>query len=300
MLVDLAPIVLFTYNRLWHTQQTVEALKMNDLASDSRLVIYSDGPKTEKEIIAVENVRQYLWNIDGFKSIEIIENKENMGLAQSIVKGVTDQVQVFGKVIVLEDDLVTSPYFLRFMNDGLMQYDEDDRVISIHGYMYPVKGMLPETFFLRGADCWGWATWKRGWNLYENDGQKLLSHLNSRGLLKRFDFNGAYPYTKMLRNTIKGKVSSWAVKWYASAFLENKLTLYPGRSLVNNIGIDTTGVHCGASDWFSVEQTERPIHVGWVNVEENSEARDAIIRFFFSLKWRISTRAINFIKRRIL
>ena len=127
------------------------------------------------------------------------------------------------KVIVLEDDLVTSPHFLQYMNDGLGIYERDDRVISIHGYSYPVHGKLPETFFLRGADCLGWATWKRGWDLFEDDGQRLLNELERRNLTRSFDFDGSYPYTQMLRDQIAGSNSSWAVRWYASAFLRDKL-----------------------------------------------------------------------------
>ncbi len=140
----------------------------------------------------------------------------------------TEVLDRYQKVIVLEDDLVISPHFLQFMNEALDLYKKEDNVISITAYIYPVEGPLPETFFLRGADCWGWATWKRGWNLFQADGLALLKKLEEQKLERDFDFDGAYPYTQMLKDQISGKNNSWAVRWYASAFLAGKLTLYPG------------------------------------------------------------------------
>jgi len=299
MISDPAPVILFTYNRLWHTQQTVEALKRNGLSQDSHLVIYSDGPKNRDDIADVEKVRNYLERIDGFGGVRIIERSENLGTARSVVQGVTEIVDQFGKAIVLEDDLVTSPHFLKYMNDALTFYAADDRVVSIHGYIYPVKGSLPETFFLRGADCWGWATWKRGWDLYEDDGSKLLQSLRSGRLTKCFDLDGAYPYTKMLKDTIKGSVSSWAVKWHASAFLENRLTLYPGRSLVDHIGADGTGVHSETSGLFNVKPSEISIKVEKVSVMENPQVREMVVQFFSSLKRSLPDRAVDYIRRKL-
>jgi len=298
MISESAPVILFTYNRLWHTRQTVEALKRNSLSQDSRLIIYSDGPKNEGHSADVEKVRDYIGGIDGFGDVKIVQRSENLGTARSVVQGVTEVVDQFGKAIVLEDDIVTSPHFLRYMNDALTFYAAEDRVVSVHGYIYPVKGSLPETFFLRGADCWGWATWKRGWDLYEDDGSKLLSSLKAGRLMRSFDFDGAYPYTKMLKDTINGRVSSWAVKWHASAFLENKLTLYPGRSLVDHIGADGTGVHSEVSGLFSVKPSERSINVEKVSVEENLEAREMVAQFFSSLKRTLPDRVVNFIRRK--
>jgi len=239
-----APIALFTYNRPWHTQQTVEALLRNVEAADSDLIVFSDGPKDGGSRENIYEVRQHLRTIEGFKSVRIVERKKNLGLAQNIISGVTEVVNEHGRVIVLEDDLVTSPYFLRYMNDALDAYQDDDRVISIHGYCYPIEG-LPETFFQKGADCLGWATWKCGWDLFEPDGSKLLAELTQRNLLHRFDFFEAYDFSGMLRGQTMGKNQSWAVRWYASALLNNKLTLYPGQTLVQHIGSDGSGTHCG-------------------------------------------------------
>ena len=241
--LDLAPIVLFVYNRPDHTKQTVEALQKNELAIDSELFIYSDAAKNENAEQKVNEVREYIKNIDGFKKVTIVEREKNWGLANSIIDGVTKIVNEYGKIIVLEDDLVTSPYFLKFMNEALDIYEDESQVISIHGYIYPING-LPETFFIKGADCWGWATWKRGWDIFEADGQKLLNELKKRKLQKEANFNNSYGYVEMLESQILGKNNSWAIRWYASAFLKDMLTLYPGKSYVQNIGHDSQGTHC--------------------------------------------------------
>lgn len=279
----LAPITLFVYNRLAHTRKTIEALQKNELAIESNLIIFSDGFKKSPESQAsVLVVREYLKTINGFKSIKIIERSENLGLAKSIISGVTEIVNQYNKIIVLEDDLITSPYFLRYMNDALKLYENQEEVISIHAYIYPVKHFLPETFFIKGADCWGWATWKRGWDLFEADGRKLLNELKAKKLTKEFDLNGSYPYTQMLKGQIKGLNNSWAVRWYASAFLKNKLTLYPGHSLISNSGFDDSGTHTGKTDAFYTSAYDQPIKITEIPIVEDKEARLTIIKFFKS------------------
>jgi hypothetical protein len=278
----LAPIALFVYNRPSHTQRTIEALKGNLLAGDSDLVVFSDGAKNTQDAVGVNEVRSYLKSISGFKTTRIVARDHNFGLADSIIDGVTEVVNEYDKVIVLEDDLLTSKYFLTFINQGLDKYQNTDRVVSIHGYVYPVKESLPETFFLKGADCWGWATWKRGWDVFEKDGEKLLVQLKERGLAQEFDFNHSYPFTQMLRDQIAGKNQSWAIRWYASAFLKDKLTLYPGRSLVENIGFDGSGTHCSDSNSYLRNVDDVSIGLESINIEENLEAKKVIEKFFRS------------------
>jgi len=277
--VTCAPIALFVYNRPGHTRLTVEALLANTLANQTPLHVFSDAPRNEAASLAVAEVRSYIRSIAGFKTVTIIERETNFGLAHSIIDGVTSLCKERDRVIVMEDDLVTSPYFLKFMNEGLDLYERDERVISIHGYVYPVMETLPETFFLRGADCWGWATWKRGWDLFKPDGQSLLQELNAHNLTHRFDFDGAHSYVRMLKNQIKGKNNSWAIRWHASAFLKNKLTLYPGRSLVLNIGTDNSGAHCSTTTVFAGGMANSPIAIEPISVEENEFARQQIIQF---------------------
>jgi len=281
--MNLAPIALFVYNRLQHTKQTVEALKKNNLANDSELFVFSDGARLfqgPEERAKVQKIRSYIKQVSGFKNVTLIERNENQGLAKNIISGVTEIVNKYGKVIIMEDDLVTSPHFLTYMNDGLDTYENEDKVISIHGYVYPTKKELPETFFLKGADCWGWATWKRGWDLFEPNGQKLLNEIRKRNLAKEFNFNNNQSFLSMLKKQITGKNDSWAVRWHASAFLKNKLTLYPGRSLIKNIGLDSSGFHSGKTDVFDVELSPAPISVRPIPIKENIEARKTFVIFF--------------------
>ncbi|MEO7621569.1 MAG: glycosyltransferase [Gallionella sp.] len=299
--MTLAPIALFVYNRPAHTRQTVEALLKNELAGESDLIIYSDAQKKPEAAEAVREVREYIRTITGFRSVSIVEREKNLGLANSIIDGVTSVVNERGRIIVLEDDLVTSPYFLRFMNDALDMYEREESVISIHGYVYPVAEKLPETFFLRGADCWGWATWKRGWELFEPDGEKLLASLKIEHLETEFNFGGSYDYLGMLDSQVKGENDSWAIRWYASAFLKNKLTLYPGRSLVLNIGNDNSGTHCGATEIFSGDIIARPVAVGGIPIVARLEARSAVAKYFATDKDSLLRQAMqrigNFGKR---
>lgn len=297
---NLAPIALFAYNRLDLIQRTIESLQKNHLAVDSELFIFSDGPKDKIDSLKVNNVRNYLKTIAGFRSVKIIEKEKNIGLANSIISGVTEVVNKFGKIIVLEDDLVTSPFFLLYMNDGLNFYENEDRIISIHGYIYPVKTSLPETFLIKGADCWGWATWKRGWDIFEPNGQKLLDELKDKKLTKRFDFDNSYNYTKMLEKQTLGQNNSWAIRWYASAFLKNKLTLYPGKTLVQNIGL-TGGTHCNESisslDCYNSKFTEKQIFIRKIPIEENNNAFNEIKKYFLSLKPSLSKKMYAKIKK---
>lgn len=292
--MSLAPIALFTYNRLEHTKQTIVALTKNELAAESDLIIFSDGPKNDAAKDEVDKVRNYLKTVNGFKSVKIIAREKNLGLANSIIQGVTEIINQFNKIIVLEDDLITAPYFLKYLNEALNRYEENDKIISIHGYVYPTKRPLPETFFLRGADCWGWATWKRGWDLLEIDSQKLLTALRTKKLGREFDLDGSYPYCQMLKGQIKGLNNSWAIRWYATAFLKNKLTLYPGRSLVSNVGFDDSGTHTGRTQVFQVPLSTTPIKVDLIPAEENSAAKKTIIEYFLSPRLRLLIFFIRF------
>lgn len=280
--MNLSPVTLFVYNRLSHTRQTVEALAKNELAADSELFVYSDGPKSDDDRGKVESVREYLKTITGFKTVTVVERGVNLGCARSITSGISENVDRFGQVIVVEDDIVTSPYFLRFMNETLELYRDEERVACIHGYLYPVAERLPETFFIRGADIWGWATWKRAWDIYEPDGRKLLNELTKRNLIHDFNFDGRCNITRMLEEQIAGKIDTWDIQWCASAFLGNKLTLYPGKSLVQNIGYDCSGTHCRTSDLFNVKLSEAPIPVKRIPIEDDLPARRAIGSFLES------------------
>lgn len=292
----LAPIALFAYNRPWHLRQTVEALLENKEAVQSDLIVFSDGPRNSQAATAVEEVRHYIGTITGFGSVTVVERPRNFGLSKSIVDGVTTVCQRYKRVIVLEDDLVISRHFLAYMNDGLNFYESEEQVASIHGYTYPVNRVLPSTFFLRGSDCLGWATWERAWRQFQPDGKKLLEELQLARLTDQFDLNGAYSFTQMLKDQIAGRNDSWAVRWHASTFLENKLTLYPGRSLVKHIGSDGSGTNCGDNSMLDTEPSEQPVTVGGIKIEENFGARLAIRAYFDAHKASPVRRALRRMK----
>ncbi len=268
-----APIALFVYNRIGCLIQTVYALRKNELAEQSDLFIFSDGGKNKSEWEKIKFIRDYCKEISGFKSVKVIESSRNLGLATSIIRGVNWVLSQHDRVIALEDDLVTSPYFLRFMNDALDLCEKDGQTISISGYVYPIKD-LPETFLIRGADCLGWATWKRGWDLFDYRSQFLLKAV--KPFKKDFDFNGSYPFYKMLKKKAKGKLDSWAINWYASAYLNDKYTLYPGKSLVKHIGNDLLATHRQKGDWLGIELSDTPIRLGCAQYIR----RDIFAKFF--------------------
>lgn len=289
-----APIVLFTFNRPRHTQRTVEALLRNEGASDSELFVFCDGPRNQDDRASVNEVREYIHRIRGFKNITVKERGSNIGLAPAVIQGVTEVVQEFGRVIVLEDDLVCAPHFLSFMNRGLSVYADEGRVAAIHGYVPPIIRPSPDAFLLRFVDCWGWATWSRSWQVFEEDGSKLLEELRARNLERKFNFNGSYDFIGMLENQISGANDSWAIRWYASAFLKELLGVFPGRSLIQHIGWDG-GTHFGDS----VNSMYSPliagaIPIGQGDIREDERARGQLEAFFRSLKpspsWRFRQR----------
>ncbi|MFA6437971.1 MAG: hypothetical protein WCX28_01555 [Bacteriovoracaceae bacterium] len=290
---SLAPIVLFVYDRPDHTRFTVESLKENQLATESNLVIFSDAAKDSDAEQCVQKVREYLKTISGFRTVTIIERNRNFGLSASIIDGVSSIVNNYGKVIVVEDDLITSKYFLQYMNEGLTLYQNDLEVISLHGYVYPVQVPLPETFFICGADCWGWATWKRGWDIFQSDGRELLLRLKEQRREFAFDWDGQYGNLKMLKRQISGEVNSWAIRWHASAFLQNKLTLYPGISLVNNIGGDQFGTHTKSLVEFQTDISRRPIQLKRLPMQENMQARQTFVDFFKTVHQSVIRRIIR-------
>jgi hypothetical protein len=282
-----APILIFCFDRPDHLRRVLESLSRNPESADAHLILRMDGPPANaspERLVRMEDVRTLLRERSWCGTTEIHESAVNKGLAASVIEGVTDAVARFGKVIVLEDDLECSPHFLRYMNKALEVYADQEQVISISGYIYPIKATLPETFFLRGADCWGWATWKRGWDLFRSDGAALLAELQSRGLASAFDFDGSYPYTRMLTDQVNGKNDSWAIRWYASAFLAGKLSLYPGRSLVQNIGIDGSGTHSGSSDRWKVDLASTEVEVRPANPAEDPFVVDRLQAYFSRLK----------------
>lgn len=279
-----APIVVFAYKRPDHLRTMIDSLLGNAQASRTSVRVYCDAARKPEDEAGVEAVRGYARSIRGFAGVTPVFREHNLGLARSIVSGVTEMLAMHDRVIVLEDDLVLSPHFLRYMNDGLTLYAENDAVASVHGYCYPTASPLPETFFLRGADCWGWGTWRRAWQHFNPDGQALLDQLQARRLGRRFDFDGTFDFVQMLAQQISGRNDSWAIRWHASCFLADRLTLYPGRSLVHNGGFDSTGRHCNATSQFDQSVSTVPIDVRLLAAAESEPAREAFIEFFRSIR----------------
>lgn len=278
---SLAPILLFVYNRPEHTRRLMESLKANPEASLSELYIFSDAPRDETGRPAVEEVRRYIRSIEGFRQIHRVEQRTNQGLARSIIDGVTQVVNRHGRVIVLEDDLVVSPYFLRFMNDALDTYQDEERVGHIQACDFTGDPALPETFLIAWTGSWGWGTWARAWKHFNPDGAALLNELKTRQLTHRFDFDGNYRYTRMLRRQVEGKNNSWAIRWNASLFLKGILSLNVGRSLVQNKGFDGSGTHCGGGGLYASTLWNAPLAVTPIHpIVENEEARRCLARYY--------------------
>ena len=256
--MDLSPIVIFAYNRPHYLRDTLEALSKNKETKDSLIYIYCDGAKfnaTDEELIEVQKVRNLAKQQNWGKETTVVESNVNQGLAKAIISGVNEIVEKHGRIIVLEDDLVTSPFFLNYINTALNKYENDDEVISVVGFSYPInfKDDFPDTYFIKNADCLGWATWKRGWDLFEPDASKLMKQLEREKMSREFNVSNEYPFIKMLRLVADGKVDSWAIRWYASSFVNNKITLFPKKSLVRQIGNGGSNIKAENSDIFGWE-----------------------------------------------
>ena len=254
-----APIILFTYNRLDHLHICLRSLKKNNLAKESNLYIFSDGSKNSKDEIKVKKVRKYLASLNGFKKLTIIDRHTNFGLAKNIISGLNYIFSKYKKAIIIEDDLLLSPFFLEFMNNNLNIYENSEKVASIHGYSYPVLNKNNKDFFLRGADCWGWGTWSNVWKNFNENGSYLLKKIKEQNLVRDFDYNNKAKFSKMLSDQVNGTIDSWAIRWHASIYLKDMLTLYPKKSYVYNIGNDNSGTNALSTEIFDVSiNIEKP------------------------------------------
>ncbi|MES2372502.1 MAG: sugar transferase [Bacteroidota bacterium] len=255
--MSLAPIILFVYNRLSHTNQTIEFLKKNHLAEESNLIIFSDGEKNIQSKEAVLNVRKLINNIVGFKTIKIIEREKNLGLACSIIDGVSSVINDYGKAIIMEDDLITSPYFLTFMNNTLNEYEGDTKVGSVSGYSFLNKSEIPadfngDTYLSFRHSSWGWGTWKRVWNEIDWNVNDFVDFKKSRKAQQLFNLGGN-DLTEMLKMQMKGELDSWSIRFDYNCYKKNLLSVLPKYSLVRNIGFDGTGVHSEVTSKYDID-----------------------------------------------
>jgi len=295
----LAPIALFVYNRPQHTERTIKFLQQNELAEKSDIYIFSDGAKTVQDEQKVKEVRAIINKTKGFKSVKVIERKDNAGLADSVIAGVTQLIAEYDQVVVFEDDLVSSPHTLSYFNEALNRYREEEKVMHIGAYMYPLATeQLPQSFFYRAATSWGWATWGRAWKNFEPDIDVLIKQFDKK---KRaaFSIDNKMNFWKQMQEFKKGKNNSWAIRWYASIFLKGGLTLNPSQSLVNNIGHDGTGVHSGINDIYNVIINPKPIVEFPTAITEDPIAYKAIKSFLIKRKGNMVTRVRRFVKEKL-
>ena len=255
---SLAPIVLFVYNRLAHTRATVEALQRNKGAAESELYIYSDGAKTESGRAVIEEVRQYIRSIQGFKRIHIVEKENNQGLSESVITGVTEVLKRYDQVIVLEDDLITATDFLEYMNQALAFYKDDLSIYSISGYTFPsphlteIKG---DIFLYPRPASWGWASWKNRWENAEWS-MKDFDRFSKDPLAVRSFLQGGEDLYIMLLKQQKGLIQSWAIRWTYTHFVNQAYSLYPAKSKVKSIGTDSSGTNLPTTTKYNTAISE--------------------------------------------
>ena len=273
-----APIAVFAFNRPAHVERLLRSLECSPMLNDSPVRIYCDGPKLpEQEDSVIETRRIVAANTP--PGAEIIERDENFGLARSIITGVTELCAEHGRVIVLEDDLVLSPHALGFLNGALERYADVEKVMHVSAYMFPVKADLPPAFFYREATCWGWATWARAWKHFEPDAGKLVTEIDERGVRRQFNLDESMFFYQMLYKQRDGELDSWAIRWYASMFRRGGLALHPGRSLVENLGFDGSGVHCNVDSRFEVQMAKEPVNRFPDEMEECKAAVRAMMAY---------------------
>jgi hypothetical protein len=250
--MKLAPIALFTYNRLEHTQRTVDALKGNELAKCSDLFVFVDGAKEASDAVAVNKVRQFVRSIEGFQSVKTIERECNLGLSESVTAGVTQLCDEYGRVIAVEDDIQTAPDFLTFMNRGLERYEGEPRVFSVTGHNFPLEAPASysyDAYFSYRSCSWGWGTWKDRWEKVDwsvTDFEQFIADARQR---ERFDLGGQ-DLTWMLSMMMAGKLhGSWDVVWGYTHSKHDAMALRAVVSKVYNTGFDGSGTHCSRASF---------------------------------------------------
>lgn len=253
-----APVVLFVYNRLDHTMNVISSLAQNLLAKETDLYVFSDAAKTEKGLPQVSAVRDYIRKKDwrsGFGNVTIVEAEHNKGLAKSIIGGVTEILKKYGKVIVVEDDLVLSPYFLKYMNDALEYYKDASDIWSISGYSFPMKSLRNyphDVFYSYRGTSWGWATWLDRWEKTDWEVKNYSEFVKNKAWKKRFE-RGGDDLPGMLAAQMEGKINSWAIRWVFTQSNLDMYTIYPKKSYVLNDGCDGSGTHVGDTDEYQTD-----------------------------------------------
>lgn len=282
-----APIVLFVYNRPTHTAATLAALRGNELAMDSDLFVFSDGAKGEVDVPAVAAVRALVRAVTGFRSVTVFEKANNEGLAASIIAGVSRVIADRGRVIVLEDDIVTSPYFLHFMNAALDRYQDVRRVFSVSGFNLPPqvmpfpRGYPHDVYFHLRICSWGWATWRDRWEKVDWNMPQYDSFIRDRAARRVFNQAGD-DVVDMLIAEHEGRLQSWAIRWAFTHYLHRAVAVYPVRSYVDNVGLDGSGTNCSRNVALHNDLTRASPRVEFpAKVEIDEEVMRASRRYYF-------------------
>lgn len=294
-----APVLLFAYNRLKHTKSTIDSLKRNPEAALTELYVFSDGAKDDNDVLKVEELRKYLHDIVGFKQVNLIFRESNYGLAKNIQGGITQIIDKTEKVIVLEDDLVLSASFLKYMNYALEFYKDKKNVWHISGWNYPIQFKSDEdAFFLRIMNCWGWATWKDRWSYFEKEPANIVKSWSNKDI-KRFNLDNRYNFFKQIKWNNTGKIDTWAVFWYATIFKYDGVCLNPSVSLVENAGLDGSGENCSSFDIFYSALSQKETFNLPEEIEENVSAVSLIKRFYLRYTLLFPLRVVEKIKTQI-
>jgi hypothetical protein len=275
-----APIAIFAFNRPNHLAHCLQSLERCVGLENSEGTIFIDGARNDQEADVVSSSVGVALKFASKYNFKVEARQENFGLAKSITSGIDEMFSLSSKLIVIEDDLILAKGFLDFMNKGLSRYENNSGVASISGYQYPIEKELHTSVFLRGADCWGWATWKDRWEQTSFSGKELLNQIRTKKLANEFNLEGSNNYVDLLEKQILGEINSWAILWHASMFLQNRLSLYPPYSLVSNEGGDGLGTHFGNNQLYSQKISDEMDFLLPSSIEQSEEYRDALIEFY--------------------
>lgn len=263
---ELAPIILFVYNRPSHTKEVIKGLLSNPEAKDSMLFVFADGPKqnaSKENIERIKATRDYIHTISGFKDIIIDESQSNRGLANATIRGCTMVINKYGKMIVLEDDDVPSPFFLSYINRCLDKYYENDYVWCVSGYtdttLLPPKQDGDDLFYVNRPSSWGFGTWKRCWDKVIWDIPTLKGLFSFQSIISKYNKWAGLDASGIMLGLFEGCNSSWSVRYNFAAFLNRAVTILPNKTLITNTGLDGSGTHCGIQDVHQLQTMDRDV-----------------------------------------
>ena len=296
-----APIAIFAFNRPHHLANCLQSLERCVGLENSEGTIFIDGARNDQEALVVSSTVGVALKFASKYNFRVEARQENFGLAKSVISGIDEMFSLSPKLIVIEDDLILAKGFLDFMNKGLSRYENNSAIASISGYQYPIEKELHTSVFLKGADCWGWATWKDRWEQTSFSGRELLDQISTKKLANEFNLEGSNNYVDLLEKQILGEINSWAILWHASMFLQNRLSLYPPYSLVSNEGGDGLGTHFGNNQLYAQKISDEMDFSFPSSFEQSEEYRDALIEFYQKnfKKFTFSQRVLGKLKRLI-